>query len=175
MARLQGAADHIESMIGQKIMPWTFTVLFSRFPGAAYGRQRKLFLGISPVQSITQMSYTQLNTEATVNLVAGTDYYASLNNTNPYVVDCWNTGSGCWPDFDLAWHQPDVIQVTGTAGLIGYQNVTTPPDNMIYAAYMLLTLWYQNREGANPNIEYKELPGYASIVGMVAPFTRGVL
>ena len=174
-ALLQGAADHIEFLMGKSVMATEFIINFSRFPGVAYGRQRKLFLGVAPVQSISSMTYTQLNTEATITLVQGTDFYASLNNSNPYVVDCWNTGSGCWPDFDLAWHQPDVIQVSGTAGIIGYQSFTDAPVNVKNAAYMLTLLRYQNREGSNPNIEYKDLPGYAGVMGLLGPYMRGVL
>ena len=171
-ALLQGCADHVEFLLGKPVEARTFTVYFNRFPQINFGKERRLHLGVAPVQQISSFTYTEINTQQTITLVQGTDFFASLNNTNPYVVDCWATGQGTWPDFDLAWHQPDVIQIAGTAGIKGYNGVTDAPQNVKNAAYMLALLTYQNREGSNQNIEYKDLPGYAGVLGFLSPYRR---
>lgn len=171
-ARLQGVSDHLESMTKRLLTETQVDLYFNRFPKYEGKREaRHVYLGVSPVISVDLVEYEQLNTGTLIPLVLNTGYYQSLYGDNPYISEVLTSGStnGFWPDYDLNWFKPNVFHIGMTCGVA---DQTTIPAQIIYAGYMLLTMWYQNREGSNPNIEYKDLPGYASIVGMLAPYTR---
>ena len=171
-ARLESASQHIEKMVGKCLVPTEFDVYFNRFPRHDYSGDRALYLGLAPVLEIDLFEYEQID-GTMITLVPDVDYYASLKRSNPYVTAAtMTTGIGCWPGYDLAYNKPDIIHIHGTAG---YETQADIPVNLKWAAYMLTTLWYQCREGSNPNIEYKDIPGYASIEALVGPYRRAAI
>lgn len=170
--RLQMASNHIEDLTGKIFAPQTVDIYFDRWPAADYGKPRNLYLGVAPVQSVTSVTYEQVNTGLTQTLVEGTDFYTSLKRSDPYIVNAVMTGQGTWPDYDLAYHKPDVIHVQVQAG---FANQNLIPLKLKLAAYMLCTLWYQCREGVNPNIDFKDVPGYASFLGLLRSETRSAI
>lgn len=167
--QLTALAMHIEALTHKCIVPAVATITFNRFPDRDSRRDRKLYLGVCPIRSLTSVNYIQGGTNAAIAMTEGVDFNSKLTGSNPYLIDAWQMP---WPDFDLDPHQPQSVIIVAQCGPVDQTQV----DKRIQlACYMLAGLVYQNREGANPNCKYEELPGYASVCGILGPLSKVVI
>jgi uncharacterized phiE125 gp8 family phage protein len=137
------ARDYCEGMTGVSMLTQTWQLYLDRFPlgdRPEYwpwsAQPGAILLPRYPVQAVTSIVYTDSTGAPTT--VAPTDYALDTVSTIPRIVPASNKS---WPGSSFA--PLNAVQVTFTAG---YLNIAALPPKARQAMYLLIGLYYANRE-----------------------------
>jgi uncharacterized phiE125 gp8 family phage protein len=130
MAYVRAATDWIEEQEGIVLITssWAY-----RLPAFPYGYAPSISLPLRPLQSVTEIAYTDTNGVAQVLPT----------------VDYTLVSSKLWPAFGLSWpvtREPSDITITFTAGFGDDHNAAPAPIRQ--ALMLLVTYWFEMRSAA---------------------------
>lgn len=133
VATAQSMLDGPDGMVGRALVTQTWRLRTSRLTG-----KQRLMLPVNPVIGITSIKfYDAADVEQTVSDVPG--YFRLVANLERAFVEPRETWLAM---FD----RPDAVEVVFTAG---FGDVADVPPNLIHAAKMMVSHWYENREAVS--------------------------
>jgi uncharacterized phiE125 gp8 family phage protein len=131
---VRSAVDHIESTTGLRLITQTWAWTVDCFP-RHHRWDGYLRLPLSPVQSITSITYLDANTGAQQTLAS---FVYSLNGDRVTLAP-----NAAWPS---VWRGRDTITIVFTAGY--GDNWNSVPESLRQAVQMLAAYWFSQREAA---------------------------
>ncbi len=137
LSLVQAAREKVETDTGRAVMQQTWDYTFDLFP---YG-MRPLYIPKAPVSSITSVKYYDtLNVQQTL----ATSVYATYLDREPAEIRLKYQQQ--WP---FIYYQPGVITVRFVAGYGAAE--TAVPESLKAAMLLLVSDWFENRDGERPN------------------------
>lgn len=147
--------DLPNGVIGKALFTQTW-----RFSDAWASPSGKLHLPVTPVQSITGISYYDTsNVEQSLSV---DDFYLYKNEDSAYL---YPKPSVSWPS---TYNRLDAITVTFVAG---YGNAAAIPQGIKQAMLLTLTHWYENRSASIVGTSAQEMP--LAVQSLISAYRKG--
>lgn len=137
LSLIKAAREKVETDTGRAVINQTWDYTFDLWP---YGLEA-IYIPKAPVSSITSVKYYDTsNAEQTL----ATSVYKTILNREPAEIRLKNAQS--WPS---VYGEPGVITVRFVAGYGAA--VTAVPESLKAAMLLLVSDWFENRDGERPN------------------------
>jgi uncharacterized phiE125 gp8 family phage protein len=125
--------SYVEGYTGRALITQTWDLFLNEFePG--------ICIPMPVLQSVTTVKYT--DTDGNQQTLADTEYTVVINEQPGYIVPSYNND---WPDIRYV---PEAVEIRFVAG---YGAASTDvPEDLRNAIFLLLGLWHENTEDAQP-------------------------
>jgi len=130
---ISATRQYVEGYTGRALITQTVDLFLDEF-------EQKIEIPRPKLQSITTVKYT--DTAGTQQTLDASEYTVVTNSTVGYVMPSYNND---WPDIRVV---PEAVEIRFIAG---YGDASTDvPEDLRQAIFILLGMWHENTEDAQP-------------------------